>query len=502
MKKLYILCIGLLCFLCGGLPASGQSKNEQSKNEQSKNELSLHVGGGQPTLLYTLPHGQRELGFGGDAGLGYTRFVSSSVGVGTGVSLSRYTATARLDGATISLLNQQDGRGGWSYDLHTTLVSYREQQQATFIHIPLVVSYQSKHRYPLYAQAGVKFSIPLSARYETRNAVIHNKVYYPDLDNPIENQLPYVGAGTFYGRSAEGTLNLKPVYTAAAEAGIKWRLSRALFLYAGLFVDYGLTDALRSPRTESLMRPNAVDPANFTTGSVLTSRYTPDNRAIDKVSLMAAGLKLRIAFDFTPSAPRPFSAKQMSQEDVQNLVQMRKDASLAQRLKAAAEAKQQQDFAEAQRKKLENELRRRVADVRLRQQQQQAQMLQLTQEELAHAEMRKIVEQPIVSYTVSQTELTPDQKTDLDRKATLLRQNPSLKIICVGHTCNIGSEEINYRISSARARAVRSYLVQQGVDESRISVLGEGNRHPLAPNTNEKNRKKNRRVEILILGEE
>ncbi|MDR1022444.1 MAG: hypothetical protein LBL94_04110 [Prevotellaceae bacterium] len=61
--------------------------------------------------------------------------MSRSIGVGTGLSLSRYSAAARLDGATISLPNQQD-IGGWSYDLHSELVSYREQQQAAFVHIP------------------------------------------------------------------------------------------------------------------------------------------------------------------------------------------------------------------------------------------------------------------------------------------------------------------------------------------------------------------------------
>ncbi|MDR1022504.1 MAG: OmpA family protein [Prevotellaceae bacterium] len=490
MNNLYILFGGLLCFLCGGLPAGGQPKNE----------LSLHVGGGLSTLRYTLPHGQREFGWGGDAGLGYARFVSRSIGVGTGLSLSRYSAAARLDGATISLSNQQDTDGD-SYNLHTELASYREQQQATFVHIPLMVSYQSRHRYPLYAQAGVKLSIPLGARYEIRNAVIHSEGYYPALDISMLSP-PYMGFGVFNGKDAEGTLDLKPVYTAAAEAGVKWRLSHALSLYAGLFIDYGLTEALRSPRSESLIHPDAATPENFTTGSVLASRYAPDNRAINKASLMAAGLKLRLAFGFTPFGTRQLSVKQMSQEDAQNLVQMRKDAALAQRLKAAAEAKQRRDIDEAQRQKLEEELRRTVVEVRLRQQQQQQMLQQQQEEELARVEeVKKAIEQPIAGYTVSQTELTPDQKTDLDRKATLLKQNPSLNVICVGHTCNIGSEEINYRISRARAEKVRGYLAQQGVDGSRISVLGEGSRHPLIPNANEKNRRVNRRVEILILAE-
>ncbi|MDR1342353.1 MAG: OmpA family protein, partial [Prevotellaceae bacterium] len=406
-------------------------------------------------------------------------------------------AAAQLGGAAVILYNQQDA-GGERYDLHTELVSYREQQQATFVHIPLMLSYQSRHRHPLYAQAGVKLSIPLGARYEIRDAVIRSESYYPALDNTVQGP-PYMGFGTFSDRSAEGTLDMKLVYTAAAEAGVKWRLARALSLYAGLFVDYGLTEALRSPRTESLMQPNAAAPESFTMGSVLASRYAPDNRAIDKVSLMAAGLKLRLAFGFTPFDAPQLSAKPIPQEDALCLVQARKEAALAQRLKAADEAKQQRDVDEAQRQKFEAELRRTVADIRLRQQQH---LLPLQEEEeLAYVEVKKAIEQPVAGYTVNQTALTPNQKSDLNRKAALLKQNPSLNVICVGHTCDIGSDKVNYRISRSRAETVSSYLVQQGVDGSRISLLGEGSLHPLIPNANEKNRRVNRRVAILILAD-
>jgi outer membrane protein OmpA-like peptidoglycan-associated protein len=248
------------------------------------------------------------------------------------------------------------------------------------------------------------------------------------------------------------------------------------------------------------MQPNAAAPESFTMGSVLASRYVSGNRAIDKVSLMAAGLKLRVAFGFSPFDAPQLSAKQIPQEDALYLMQVRKEATLAQRLKATDEAKQQRDVDEAQRQKFEAELRRTVADIRLRQQQHLL-PLQEEEEELAYIEVKKVIEQPVAGYTVNQTALTPGQKSDLDRKATLLRQNPSLNVICVGHTCDVGSKKINYRISRSRAEKVRSYLVQQGVDRSRISLLGEGSRHPLVPNANEKNRRLNRRVEILVLDE-
>jgi hypothetical protein len=280
-------CAAALLLLCSAPSVAGQPKNE----------LSAHGGGGLSALRYTLPYGERKAGFGYDAGLGYTRFVGSSIGVGTGVSLSSYSATAQLDGATIILHDQHDAEGD-VYDLHAKLLRYREQQQATFVHIPLMLSYyRNRQQSSLYAQGGLKLSIPLSGRYESRNATIRSEGDYPRFGYLIQNS-PYRGFGEFGGRNTEGTLDLKMVYTVAVEAGIRWPLSSAFTLYAGLFADYGLNDALRSPRSESLMRPNAATPESFTTGSVLASRYTADNRAVDKLSLMSVGMKVRIAFGF------------------------------------------------------------------------------------------------------------------------------------------------------------------------------------------------------------
>jgi hypothetical protein len=332
------LCAVALLLLCSALPTGGQPKNE----------LAAYGGGGLSALSYTLPYGEREDGFGYDAGLVYTRFVGSRIGVGTGVSLSSYSATAQLDGATLILRNQHDDVGGVVYDFHAELLRYREQQQATFVHIPLMLSYhQNKRKSSLYAQGGVKLSIPLIARYESRNGAIRTAGDY--VGTLISD--PNMGFGEFNNRSTEGTLDLKMVYTAAVEAGIRWRLSSAFALYTGLFADYGLNNALRSPRSENLVRLNAADPKNFTTGSVLDSRYTADNRAVDKLSLMSAGLKVRIAFGFpqfhNTSISNQLRIKNWELERLEELQQLEKqkeEEELKQReeKKAKDEAQQQQ----------------------------------------------------------------------------------------------------------------------------------------------------------------
>ena len=88
---------------------------------------------------------------------------------------------------------------------------------------------------------------------------------------------------------------------------------------------------------------------------------------------------------------------------------------------------------------------------------------------------------------------------DLERVVMVLKENPSLSIRVEGHADEIGSDEYNMDLSVRRARAVRDFLMSEGMDGQRIEVKGFGKRRPVAPNDTEEGRQKNRRVEFTIL---
>lgn len=81
----------------------------------------------------------------------------------------------------------------------------------------------------------------------------------------------------------------------------------------------------------------------------------------------------------------------------------------------------------------------------------------------------------------------------------LLNKYSNLKIIRVGHTCDIGSEETNIRIGQQRAETIKTYLVSKGIAANRIQVTSKGEADPIAPNTSEENRRQNRRVEVIVV---
>ena len=83
--------------------------------------------------------------------------------------------------------------------------------------------------------------------------------------------------------------------------------------------------------------------------------------------------------------------------------------------------------------------------------------------------------------------------------SSYLKKNPILKISVNGHTDDIGDDEKNRILSQKRAESVKSYLVEKGVSDEQIEAMGFGETKPRVPNTNDKNRSKNRRTEFQIL---
>ncbi|WP_414649072.1 OmpA family protein [Collimonas sp.] len=81
-------------------------------------------------------------------------------------------------------------------------------------------------------------------------------------------------------------------------------------------------------------------------------------------------------------------------------------------------------------------------------------------------------------------------------------------VVVTGHTDRIGSETSNFTLSKARAETIRSYLVQQGLDENAIKAYGAGLSQPLVQCPGEavtpqlvQCLQPNRRVEIEVMGE-
>ena len=88
---------------------------------------------------------------------------------------------------------------------------------------------------------------------------------------------------------------------------------------------------------------------------------------------------------------------------------------------------------------------------------------------------------------------------ELDKLAKLLELNPGLKCEISGHTDNVGDDNDNQVLSENRAKSVVDYLVSKGIDESRLTFKGYGEKDPIASNDTDLGRAENRRTEFKII---
>lgn len=79
-----------------------------------------------------------------------------------------------------------------------------------------------------------------------------------------------------------------------------------------------------------------------------------------------------------------------------------------------------------------------------------------------------------------------------------LKENPALKADIQGHTDNVGNPSANQTLSHNRAKTVYDYVVNHGIDPSRLTFHGYGESRPIAPNVSEEYRAKNRRTVFVI----
>ncbi|MGY0505800.1 OmpA family protein [Luteimonas sp. e5] len=102
-----------------------------------------------------------------------------------------------------------------------------------------------------------------------------------------------------------------------------------------------------------------------------------------------------------------------------------------------------------------------------------------------------------VNFATDKTEVLPDSMPQIEQVATLLKDDPQLRLGVHGHTDASGDAAHNQQLSEGRARAVVALLVERGIDEGRLSAEGFGDRQPVADNTSAEGKAKNRRVELV-----
>jgi OOP family OmpA-OmpF porin len=117
---------------------------------------------------------------------------------------------------------------------------------------------------------------------------------------------------------------------------------------------------------------------------------------------------------------------------------------------------------------------------------------------------KTVVFDAVALFDFDKADLKPEGKAQIkayreEAKAELSRAD---KITITGYTDNVGTADYNMKLSLRRAEAVRDYVISLGIDPNKLEVKGEGMSNPMADNSTEEGRAKNRRVEVEITGVE
>ncbi len=106
---------------------------------------------------------------------------------------------------------------------------------------------------------------------------------------------------------------------------------------------------------------------------------------------------------------------------------------------------------------------------------------------------------PSILFEFDSYQIKPAYVAELNQVSTTLKHNSTVKIEIRGSTDNIGSPAHNQILSENRARAVKHYLVQSGIEAERLSTVGYGSRRNAASNASQQGRAMNRRVDFRVI---
>ena len=537
MKKQLILVVTLLIY--GALQA-----------QETGNYLNFNVGGGIHNLSYSLPNviGTQKGQFGYTINAGYSYFFTPQWGLHTGLGFQSFNSLSTLNYLSSTPDIDTDGK---SYTFKANYKNWQERQQALFVDIPLTIQFKMplSKKMGLLTSVGGNISFPVNSGFKTTGGELVTTGFYPQYNAELYD-LPQHGFSTMT-KTFTGNQSIKTAYMAIADLGGLYKLNEKLDLYGGAYINYGLNNILK-PDTKLVYQPaqpNGIYNGVFASG--LTTNVVP----------ISVGLKVGVYWHFgdkkstldfvkpedakieEPAVPLKAVEPVQPVEPVQTVqpveavttvvpveavpvvvpVPAAEPAQAVQPVETApivlpaepvkpVEAVQPAEPVQTVESPVQTV--NPVPDVTVVEQTPKAvetpkelvaeQPVTQTvnaeevQNEDAFKQAQKIAESMNLMFGFNSYQVRNAKNDKIKELSRILKDNSYIHVRFVGHTCNIGTHEINLIFGMKRAKSVQQKFINEGVSESQLSVESKAYDQPLVPNTSKANRAKNRRVEIKV----
>jgi outer membrane protein OmpA-like peptidoglycan-associated protein len=257
-------------------------------------------------------------------------------------------------------------------------------------------------------------------------------------------------------------------------------------------LDQARSDYMAAQGNPAVSQYAAVELRQATAALDRANEAAARKESIAEVDKLAYVAKQRIAT--AQEVAKQKSAEAAVADAARQRDQVRLEARTMEADQAKRSAEQAKAEADAARVAAENQ----AAATRNAQAQADALAAQLADLKAKQTERGIVMTMGDVLFNVDQANLTAGGMQTLQKLADVMRQHPDRNVMVEGFTDSTGTEEHNLLLSQRRAEAVRSALMNMGIEGTRISTRGYGEAYPVASNANPADRQLNRRVEIVL----
>lgn len=428
-------------------------------SQENSHYLKLDLGGGQHGINYSPKNGEVKPGTGFTGNIAYNYFFAPNWGFGTGLGVQSYKSTATLNFMSSTPSIDTDGD---SYDYRVYYSNWQESQKTLLLDLPLALNYRHQfgEKLGMLVSGGPKISLPLRSVFETVGGEITTTGYYPQWDIEL-NGMPQHGFDT-YKEFQTGDIKSKVNLSVFADLGALYKISEKMDLYIGAYANYGLTD-LSSASKRDVYQVN-----ENTYNGVLASNQ------ISKANLLSVGIKVGINLN-------------LSKTKAPDVMPVQETPNIEQPPAETVIIPETPEVDDTEMDTISEEPTETVTIVVV---DEEIDWVAIASEKASQIELHFAKD----SYVPSN-----NQETSIKELSEILKNNPDINILIIGHTCNLGSKEINQRVGQKRADSVKDILMKNDIPASRISTESRDYSEPLVPNTSEVNRSKNRRAEVKIV---
>ena len=461
MKMKKQLLIGISLLICGIAQA------------QETGQYFYILGGGGVHKLNTGFVNTQNISKGGagyQLSAGYTYFFNAKWGIQTGIGVQNFNSTSTLS-FNDSILNQVD-TDGEAYKFHAQYNSWEEKSQALLFEIPLSAIY----RYKLSEKTGIliglggKISFPISTSYKTTGGSISTSGYYENYNITL-NEMPQNGfpkiaseSDNYYSLKKSNGFGFKPAYMFTFDLGFTRSLNNNADFYLGGYFNYGLNNTQMNTRMSDdkhICSPDKYNPVikkfifNYN-GALSTSQ-------VNKLNPISMGIKLGVYLKFAKHSASKNGLPEIAKNDTIFIVrEVPKDVIVEKIVyKESGDSKALKQYKDL-------------------------------------ISVQKLCSLTSIQFKLATETITKYNASNITEISKLLISNSALILHLTGHTDNLSSREFNQLLGLRRAEVIKQKFIDLGVNSSQLVTDSKGLDEPIAPNDKEKNRQRNRRVELSI----